>query len=98
MVPNSLSQSSELQYNPHLYQIISTKDCCIPRNVYGHLDVILCFEMCHQRLKMQDDRPVIRGVDQSTDRDTLININKDRTVRSHNTFLSTSRVTSGRSR
>ncbi len=33
-----------------------------------------------------------RGVDQSTDRDALININKERTVRSHNTILSSSRV------
>ena len=34
-------------------------------------------------------------VDQSTDRDTLININTDHTLRSPNTFLSSSHVTSG---
>ena len=62
--------------------------------MYGHLDALFCFEIFHQRLKIQDDRPVTRGVDQSTDRDTLINIKKERTVRSHNTLLSISHVTS----
>ena len=62
--------------------------------MYGHLDVLFCFEIFHRRLKLQDDRPVTRGVDQSTDRDALININKERIVRSHNTVLSISRVTS----
>ena len=62
--------------------------------MYGHLDALFCFEIFHQRLKIQDDRSVTRGVDQSTDRDALINVNKERTVRSHNTLLSISRVTS----
>ena len=43
---------------------------------------------------MQDDRLVFKWVDQSTDRDTLIKINKDR---SQNAILSISRVTSARS-
>ena len=63
--------------------------------MYGHLDALFCFEIFHQRLKIQDDRPVTRGVDQSTDHDALINVNKERTVRSHNTLLSILRVTSG---